>query len=57
MISLVALFRGSMDSLKSILISQDFGTEYEILCTELSLQWLRIRLWGQSVSRRSRHLG
>ena len=50
MISLVALFRGSMDSLKSILISQDFGTEYEILCTELSLQWLRIRLWGQSVS-------
>jgi hypothetical protein len=56
MASLVALFCGCMDSLKSILTSQDFGSEYEIFCTELSVQWLRIRLWGQSVSRSRRHL-
>jgi hypothetical protein len=54
--SLVALLPDCMDSLKSILTSQDFGSEYEILCTELSVQWLRIRLWGQSVSRSHRHL-
>ena len=51
MASLVNLSAECMDSLKSILTSQDFGSEYEILCTELSVQWLRIRLWGQTVSR------
>jgi protein STE50 len=49
MASLVVLFHSCMDNLKSILTSQDFGTEYEILCSELSVQWLRVRLWGQSV--------
>jgi hypothetical protein len=51
MASLVNLSAEYMDSLKSILTSQDFGSEYEMLCTELSVQWLRIRLWGQTVSR------
>lgn len=45
----VALFRSCMDSLKSILTSQEFGAEYEVLCTEFSLQCLRFRLWGDSV--------
>jgi hypothetical protein len=31
---------------------QDFGIEYELLCTQLSIQSSRIRLWGESV----RHL-
>jgi hypothetical protein len=51
MASLVNLSAECMDNLKSILTSQDFGSEYEMLCTELSVQWLRIRLWGQTVSR------
>ena len=51
MAALVALLRGCMESFKSILTSQDFGVEYELLCTEFSVQWLRIRLWGISVSR------
>ena len=50
MATLTALLRGCMESFKSVLISQDFGAEYELLCTELSLQSLRIRLLGESVS-------
>lgn len=46
---LVALFRSCMDGLKSILTTQEFGSEYELLCTELALQSLRIHLWGNSV--------
>ncbi|KAE8446395.1 hypothetical protein EG329_012000 [Mollisiaceae sp. DMI_Dod_QoI] len=26
-----------------------FASEYEILCSELSILWLRIKLWGQSI--------
>ncbi|KAE9373381.1 hypothetical protein N431DRAFT_504056 [Stipitochalara longipes BDJ] len=49
MASPLSLFGSCMDSLKSILTSQDFGSEYEMLCTELSVQWLRVRLWGQAM--------
>lgn len=49
MASLGALLRSCLESFKSVLTSQDFGTEYELLCTELSMQWLRVRLWGESV--------
>ncbi|RDL38358.1 uncharacterized protein BP5553_02698 [Venustampulla echinocandica] len=47
--SVTSLVRESSNSLKSILTSQDFGSEYQLLCTELSLQLLRIRLWAESV--------
>lgn len=46
---LAAPFRG----LKSLLTTQHFASEYEMLCTELSLQQLRLRLWGQLVSPKS----
>ncbi|KAH7370677.1 hypothetical protein BKA65DRAFT_22153 [Rhexocercosporidium sp. MPI-PUGE-AT-0058] len=49
MASLGALLRSCMESFKSILTSEEFGAEYELLCTELSVQWLRVRLWGESV--------
>ncbi|PVH82851.1 hypothetical protein DL98DRAFT_652857 [Cadophora sp. DSE1049] len=49
MASLGALLRSCLESFKSILTSQEFGTEYELLCTELSVQWLRVRLWGESI--------
>ncbi|KAL2066102.1 hypothetical protein VTL71DRAFT_2173 [Oculimacula yallundae] len=49
MASLGALIRSCLETFKSILTSQDFGSEYELLCTELSVQWLRFRLWGESV--------
>ncbi|KAH9218688.1 prion-inhibition and propagation-domain-containing protein [Leptodontidium sp. 2 PMI_412] len=49
MASLSGLLRSCMESFKSILTSQEFGTEYELLCTELSVQWLRVRLWGESI--------
>jgi len=45
----VTLFRGLMESFKSLLTSPKFGTEYELLCSELSVQLLRVRLWGESV--------
>lgn len=45
----VALYRGLMKSFKSLLTSQDFGTEFELLSTELSLQSLRVHLWGDLV--------
>jgi len=47
--ALVALFRGLMGSFKSLLTPAKFGTEYELLCSELSIQSLRVRLWGESV--------
>lgn len=49
MAAMMAVLRSCMESFKSILTSQEFGSEYELLCTELSTQWLRIRLWGESV--------
>jgi hypothetical protein len=47
---ILGLFTSCMDSLKSLLTYHKFGAEYELLCTELSLQALRFRLWGNSVS-------
>lgn len=46
---LVALHRGLIESFKSLLTSQDFGTEFELLSTELSIQLLRVHLWGDWV--------
>lgn len=49
MSSVTALLRDCLQNLKAILTSKDFGANYELLCTELTLQWMRIRLWGESV--------
>lgn len=47
---LVDLFQGMMGSFKLLLDLQSFGSEYELLCTDLSVHLLRIRLWADSVS-------
>lgn len=49
MAAMMVVLRSCMESIKSILTSQEFGSEYELLCTELYTQWLRVRLWGESV--------
>ncbi|KAG9238257.1 prion-inhibition and propagation-domain-containing protein [Amylocarpus encephaloides] len=49
MVSLVNLFLEATNRLKCIITTQEFGAEYEMVCTELRVQWLRIRLWGESV--------
>jgi len=37
-----------------VVAARDFGRDYELLCTELSLQKLRFLLWGESVGLASR---
>ncbi|KAI9048180.1 hypothetical protein LZ554_007975 [Drepanopeziza brunnea f. sp. 'monogermtubi'] len=49
MAALVALMRSCIESFKSTSTSRAFGEKYELLCTELSIQWLRLRLWGESM--------
>jgi hypothetical protein len=49
-VRLRALFRGMVEGFKSLLSSQAFGTDYELRCTGLSVQLLRIHLWADSVS-------
>lgn len=49
-VQLADLFHGMIESFKLLLTSQTFGSDYELLCAELSVQLLRIRLWADSVS-------
>ncbi|CAG8952154.1 hypothetical protein HYFRA_00000893 [Hymenoscyphus fraxineus] len=49
MATIVALIGNAADNIKSTLTTQEFGSDYELLCTELSLQLIRFRLWGESV--------
>ena len=49
MASIINLFVDAAEKIKCILTTQEFGAEYEIVCSELRLQWLRFRLWGESV--------
>jgi len=44
-----APFRGLLGSLKSMLTTKHFGSQYELLCSDISVQTLRLRLWGQLV--------
>jgi hypothetical protein len=46
---LSTLFQHVMETLKSILTTPDFGSEFGLLCTELSIQSHRVRLWGNMV--------
>jgi hypothetical protein len=48
--NLMDLFQEMMESFKLLLTLQSFGSEYELLCTDLSVHLLRIRLWADSVS-------
>lgn len=54
---LADLFHGMMESFKLLFAPQSFGSEYELLCTDLSVYLLRIQLWANSVSRHGSLLG
>ena len=53
-ISVAALFTTCIDCFNIIVNARDFSVDYELLCTELSLQKLRLFLWGESVGLASR---
>lgn len=53
-VSIAALFTTCVDCFNIVVSARDFGREYELLCTELALQKLRLFLWGESVGLASR---
>lgn len=48
-VSIAALFTTCIDCYSLVVAAREFGEEYELLCTELSLQKLGFFLWGESV--------
>lgn len=55
-VSVAALFTTCIDCYSLVVAAREFGEDYELLCTELSLQKLRFFLWGESVGLASRTL-
>lgn len=53
-VSVAALFKTCIECYSLVVAAQDFGQDYELLCTELSLQKVRFFLWGESVGLASR---
>ena len=54
-ISVAALFTACIDCFNVVAAAIDFERDYEIICTALSIQKLRLFLWGESVGLASRH--
>ncbi|KAH6669490.1 prion-inhibition and propagation, helo domain-containing protein, partial [Halenospora varia] len=48
-VSVTALFTTCIECYSLVVTAREFGEDYELLCTELSLQKLRFFLWGESV--------
>lgn len=53
-VSVAALFTSCIDCFNIVVAAKDFGRDYELLCTALSIQKLRLFLWGESVGLASR---
>lgn len=53
-VSVTALFTTCIECYSLVVTAREFGEDYELLCTELSLQKLRFFLWGESVGLASR---
>ena len=53
-VSVATLFTTCIDCYSLVVAAREFGKDYELLCTELSLQKLRFFLWGESVGLASR---
>jgi hypothetical protein len=53
-VSVAALFTTCIECYSLVVAAKEFGKDYELLCTELSLQKLRFFLWGESVGLASR---
>jgi hypothetical protein len=54
-VSIPSLFRACLDNFQVVTSVKNFGVDYEMLCTELSLLQLRFQVWGESVSQRVIH--
>jgi hypothetical protein len=53
-VSVATLFTTCIECYSLVVAAREFGEDYELLCTELSLQKLRFFLWGESVGLASR---
>lgn len=53
-VSVAALFTTCVDCFNIVVSAREISRDYELLCTELSLQKLRLFLWGESVGLTSR---
>lgn len=53
-VSVAALFTSCIDCFNIVVAAKDFGRDYELLCTAISIQKLRLFLWGESVGLASR---
>jgi len=53
-VSVAALFTTCVECFNIVVSAREFSRDYELLCTELSLQKLRLLLWGESVGLASR---
>ena len=56
-VSVAALFTTCVDCFNIVVSAREIDRDYELLCTELSLQKLRLFLWGESVGLASRESG
>ena len=54
-VSVAALFTTCIDCFNIVAAAIDFGRDYELLCTALAIQKLRLLLWGESIGLASRH--
>ena len=54
-VSIAALFTTCIDCFNIVAAAKDFGHDYELLCTALAIQKLRLLLWGESVGLASRN--
>jgi hypothetical protein len=48
-VGLAALFSTCLDCFEFVVAAREFGSNYELLCTQLGLERLRFLLWGKSV--------
>lgn len=53
-VSIASLFTSCIDCFNIVVTAKDFGRDYKLLCTALSIQKLRLFLWGESVGLVSR---
>ena len=54
-ISVAALFSTCIECFNVVAAARDFGHDYELLCTALAIQKLRLFLWGESIGLASRN--
>ncbi|KAK4449873.1 prion-inhibition and propagation-domain-containing protein [Podospora aff. communis PSN243] len=48
-LGIAGLFKSCIDNFDIVVRARDFGENFDLLCTELSLQQVRLGLWGESL--------